>query len=613
MGQTFVYNTGKAEVEEKHFEVEFGVFIDGTLNNKDNSRVRKVVNKEQEHGETATPNEIAKYKEAQKQGFWGSIGNFIMDTTTGSDSEDTSYTNDYSNVARKWECCDKTYRIYIEGMGTDNLQKDSKEGFAFGSGLTGVRAKVRKACQEVSSKIEKEKNKNGVKKLTNITIDAFGFSRGATSARNFVHEINVKKGYKPKKVNIPNGVNVILMEHGSYSEQLYREALVDSDGIEIDEAVLIDGKLPKWGHLGYCLLRDGVLTPKELNDLKISIRVLGLYDTVSSYYEKGSMATYDANGKLVDDEFASKTIQTLRKKFNYYENIKELGLNNLGSVYKPVHFTAKDEHRENFPLTLLPIGVEKHFPGVHCDIGGAYENGPEKKNDLENTNNLSLLDLYKYKQELIDQHWFNKDEIKVALLTVASKKIKTNRKMVRKEYSYIPLHFMEQFCKETIMSEKFIISTEQKYNMENDRILVQAKNYLKRYVFEDGKEWNFMPEEEYQKRKKQRERDQEMKEFMKNIDKFKYPQPVYDNLNPNLYTPKRMLDEVMQKQLEPKRAEDGSIILDEVVVTAYEPQTLLRKLRNGYFHWSASRAGFGLDPNTEPTSSRKRVTYPNRK
>ena len=37
MGQTYVYNSGKYEVSDEEIEVTFGVFIDGTLNNKDNT------------------------------------------------------------------------------------------------------------------------------------------------------------------------------------------------------------------------------------------------------------------------------------------------------------------------------------------------------------------------------------------------------------------------------------------------------------------------------------------------------------------------------------------------------------------------------------------------
>jgi hypothetical protein len=40
MGQTFVYNFGEAEIGKDEIKVSFGVFIDGTLNNKTNKEMR---------------------------------------------------------------------------------------------------------------------------------------------------------------------------------------------------------------------------------------------------------------------------------------------------------------------------------------------------------------------------------------------------------------------------------------------------------------------------------------------------------------------------------------------------------------------------------------------
>ena len=41
MSTTFVYNTGEAEAGKDELELVFGVFIDGTLNNKDNTDFTK--------------------------------------------------------------------------------------------------------------------------------------------------------------------------------------------------------------------------------------------------------------------------------------------------------------------------------------------------------------------------------------------------------------------------------------------------------------------------------------------------------------------------------------------------------------------------------------------
>ena len=46
MGQTFVYNSGEADVATDELHLSFGLFFDGTLNNKENTRIRKRIEKE---------------------------------------------------------------------------------------------------------------------------------------------------------------------------------------------------------------------------------------------------------------------------------------------------------------------------------------------------------------------------------------------------------------------------------------------------------------------------------------------------------------------------------------------------------------------------------------
>ena len=103
MGQTFVYNTGKAEVAKEEIEVTFGVFIDGTLNNKANTKLRyKVEGKADpllEKGEstTATAEEKKIFQENTDTKNW-----WLRQADIGGYGDDTSYHNDYTNVARLW-------------------------------------------------------------------------------------------------------------------------------------------------------------------------------------------------------------------------------------------------------------------------------------------------------------------------------------------------------------------------------------------------------------------------------------------------------------------------------------------------------------------------------
>jgi len=124
-------------------------------------------------------------------------------STTSSDSEkvynktketESSYENGYSNVAALsyMTIADKSKReisIYIEGEGTEDNQKGSTSGYAFGSGSTGITAKVDKGLKNINTQLDKifNKKKEYVKELT---FDVFGFSRGGAAARHFISKKN---------------------------------------------------------------------------------------------------------------------------------------------------------------------------------------------------------------------------------------------------------------------------------------------------------------------------------------------------------------------------------------------------------------------------------------
>ena len=648
MGKSFVYNTGSSEedVPKKHLELSFGVFIDGTLNNKTNTELRRnyrykdvelteeqkkmrnsgrenltdeqikqgVENDEAAYNAlenkeiTERTSEYDRYLIASHRGHFNPL---TLNFSTDKLGTDNSFSNDYTNVARMWKCCDwEKYAIYVEGMGTEDNLRDSQDGFAFGSGNTGIRAKVRKGCLDLALKIKKVKETDTTKILTQITVDVFGFSRGAASARNFAHEVKVKKAYPPRAIQIRDG----FYPTNPYSTRdemprpKYRTALADSDGVEIDSGGLVNGMLPRMGYLGYCLIKDGVVTSEELEDVSVVLRFMGVYDTVSSYYERNDrLGVYDDKGKLVDDSQTPKLIgQKSSNKF--LENVIPLNLNNFGYAQKVVHFTAKDEHRENFDLTriaganLVPRMIEKNFPGVHCDIGGAYENEIERIEKLE-TSRLFYGDLNTLRKQLIKEYWFKENQISVdgKFLTVASlgkmRSVINTERPLRKEYSYIPLHFMEEFCRETGMNDYLIRKTEEDYPI-ND-FLTGVRTYLRGYVFNDGKEWEFKDDNKLAAEKAAREHKEKELET-----------PLYDlNQEGDYYSPKPLSDYV------PASKEDAPVIitdpktieLDEVVVTAIDPQKALRKLRNEYLHWSSHRRWFGMEP--APTSDRKRVEH----
>ena len=76
MGKSFVYNTGASDDDKQKNDIraEFGVFIDGTLNNLKNTETRKKI-----RGET---DDNLKLEKNEKTGEYEYINDVVIDTNT---------------------------------------------------------------------------------------------------------------------------------------------------------------------------------------------------------------------------------------------------------------------------------------------------------------------------------------------------------------------------------------------------------------------------------------------------------------------------------------------------------------------------------------------------
>lgn len=532
MGKTFVYNSGSASIEKGVLTVIHGVFFDGISNNQYHTEIRKKVQQKGEMvGVKASKSEQKIYKKYKKQDSFG---------------------NDFTNVARKYMCTEReSYSIYIEGIGTVDREtkkkKDDGEGYKYGRGDTGIIEKVKSGCEKLADKIKNERNKNPNKrKLKKIilNVDAFGFSRGAAAARNFLY--NLQKGeYVPRSYTPP---------------VMYARSIeVDHDGYGIKKKWLKEGKLPKFGHLGTELLEAGI--PRDLIDnMTLNVRFLGIYDTVASY---------DPECLIVPD---------------FDEHYSELHLHDLGAPKKAVHFTAMDEHRGNFALTRLNIkgrkfspvklltGIEHEFPGVHSDIGGSYENDTLSRAELneiiaetginpdptvgitefehiihersEDEERLEML-----RANLIKQGWYKNKQVSIAEPKFKRDYLEGFRYLYR-GYSLIMLHFMSDYAVKELSNNLKHSKILSDYDL-NDDFLYRVKDYLQENTINEGKKWLLKKELP-----------------LKEDDLIEEQKP-----NPPI-------EEIEEENIE-------YFELEGVTIIAYVSDTLLTKLRNKYLHRSA--------------------------
>ncbi|WP_303813409.1 DUF2235 domain-containing protein, partial [Apibacter mensalis] len=467
MGKTFVFNSGEARSEPGELQLTYGLFFDGTLNNRENTRIWKKVRGIDGYG-NPTEEEIKIFEQyAQEKKFL---------SRKRTDKESTSYLNDFTNVARKSMSCDEEYTIYVEGIGTQDKKEDKLWGYALGRGETGIQGKVTNGCKYLAENID-EVFKKYVKESENInsiliTVDVFGFSRGAAAARYFAYNIQ-KLAYSAK------------VKNGRY---------YDHEGKEVPQAWVKNGKLPRMGNLGTALLKMG-FSHELIDNTFIHLRFLGIYDTVVSY---------DPDALLLP---------------NFKSKISKLHLDELGRPQKIVHFTSLDEHREYFPLTRIKPGtnrIERNFPGVHSDIGGSYSNYTETGSEnllIEKRSKYELEKLIDYRAELIQGGWYTPEQLKIEpkMVTKHSHYSLKGERNLRKEYSYIFLHLMREES-EPYMGKYYMPGEMEKYSLSGNKTLQQAKEYLQLYTMKWNEDWVLKSEKEEEKKLNQATSTKEIKE-----------------------------------------------------------------------------------------------------
>ncbi|MDY8138333.1 DUF2235 domain-containing protein [Aquimarina sp. 2201CG5-10] len=418
--QTAPVHVGNAEYEEltpdESVNITAAVFFDGTANNRENTNIRLEYEK-MKRGEPHNEELVRKYRDF----WWG---------TPWSPNKTGSYDNDHSNISRiepSYEAVDeereKKFSIYIEGQGTENGKSDSTLGLGLGTGSTGIRGKVKKGCEEVSNVIADL----GVTDINILTIETYGFSRGAAAARNFIHEITQRKGQVKE---------IITTGSGEYAPVSTTFIYYDVDN----------------GALGEFLKEKGIKVKMVI------IHFAGLFDTVASL------------------------------GISHDNNTAELKLNAVKKSLHTLQLAADDEHRANFRLTNINStgnrGVEKFLPGVHSDIGGGYIHNSDEEVRLDYTL-TNLNDLRREREFLIEQGWFKPNEIEVSDFWGT---LTGSRKNLSNRYSYIPLQIMAKF---SINKNVNLVMGKITRDFAITSELSSTKTILDEYVFNDGIEMSY--------------------------------------------------------------------------------------------------------------------------
>jgi hypothetical protein len=399
-------------------DLTLNLFFDGTGNNRENTLAR-------EHN--------------------------TADYNKKSNKLNDSYENDYTNVARAYDAIDlsKQIKVYIEGVGTTNLKTDDTlpMGIAQNAGFwnTGIRDKVKRGCELAGVEI---KNASKGKPIDSLTVNVFGFSRGAATARYFLDITN-----ETFAVKVSSKGYFILP--GDMIPKQYPENTKDKTKPPYPNSFEITS-----GYFGRCLVSNDVFEVGE-----IIYNFVGLYDTVSSH------------------------------GFNHNNDVKDLGLDAIKKARMVFQLSSADEYRENFDLTNIRSaglkGLELTFPGVHSDIGGSYIDHDTERSvvfkekyyvgtwdsNFKFTPTTKKADVFK--ELLVKEGWYRKQELVLEYDEDAGMAYLVGTRILENAYDKIALNKMIMVSKQ--FDVQYDEMKEKKKTNIEDPFIVDIFNQLTKY------------------------------------------------------------------------------------------------------------------------------------
>lgn len=370
--------TEEKDKEVEKIKVRLSMFFDGTLNNRVNIDHRIAYEKKATQGEEPGVDKIYKKYEGK----------------------DNSYEGDYTNVAimerlvKKSDGYKETLSVYIEGPGTEDSKTDDMwQGSGLGVGSNGVLAKVEKGIQNAVKKVSKSVPDKSII-IDLLTIDVFGFSRGAAGARNCIYEVLstgkkplrerlAEKEYKVSKVEVnfaglydtvsAHGLNVLLDK--SDVPKLKLTAI--SNAKKVVQLAAADEYRKNFS------LTD-IMSAGKKNGLQLFLP--GAHSDVGGGYRasggEAAMPIYKSVSMRDVENEKERLIETgwykgseiAIRSYPIYEDIEEHVIEvtraNISNEYRKIAFNLMAEHVKESGISFKPKITKETVPGTLADVDG---------------------------------------------------------------------------------------------------------------------------------------------------------------------------------------------------------------------------------------------------
>jgi len=429
------------DIQKEKLKIRFSLFFDGTLNNNTNIE-------EREKAELGIESESYK-----KQGDGGS----------------NSYDNGRTNIAimepnvpitKDKKGYDYSFKVYIEGQGTFNLEGDSLLGYSMGALGSGVSSRAKQGIREAMQLLKDflEDKPSDEFQIEKVDVDVFGFSRGAATARHsislmtddlYIDEMRIPlfqrlnwMGYREttaKNIEIKFAglydtvVSVNASQYNPWSDDKLNQRAVALATKSIHLAAAEEHRLDFPLHTIKSAIDNGKGEEYYLP---------GVHSDVGGSYNQANAALLKQQGN------ESRTVKIVLEAGSYQK------MNSLrDKLIKSGSFTTEQLEVE---VTAKSGRIPRPSKGKLIEVRTL-----DSKEYMRSSSEVNLVvsdgysdNLNKDRDWLISQGWYRPDELSIYITNIVMHgygfqgELVANRKNIKSAYSNIPLKIMARFARE---------------------------------------------------------------------------------------------------------------------------------------------------------------------
>jgi len=473
----------ESKVKKNELKFRISLFFDGTLNNREN-----IAEREKAEMNVETDNE----KEQAKS------------YTNNGKGDANSYDNGRTNIAIMEPCVRKKQngykefiKVYVEGQGSTKFKSDDLQGYAGGSGDSGVVNRAAIGVQEALQKLEKILDKKyppEENKIVKIDIDVFGFSRGAATARHAISLIMEWFGVdNGEDINTPVYKKVRYM---GYREMEAKTVEVKFAGV-YDTVVSVNGSQINYWSDKIRNQRAVALATKSLHLAAAEEHRLDFpLHTIKSALNKGKGEQYylpgvhsDVGGSYNQANDLANVGDTVRIVLAsgshddmLAEQIKRSPDYPPGALV--IDVIEKGRRRVAGSLASAEVALKSklvELRKINDDQDKNMRSSSEKKSINVDFVNILELD----KKRLIDQGWYKPHEIKIESFAGVGRLV-VNRKNIKSAYSNIPLKIMADYAVKNGLTIETKLKAKADLILKKHSDLLELEKSITKYISKVG-------------------------------------------------------------------------------------------------------------------------------